>query len=613
VSVRLISNDAPQGPSSVQVQSQTGAIVGGLFPSATYDVTVSAYIHGQGTPSLPVRVTTGREGPAAPTNVTAHADSAGNWTLDFDSCGSVAQGCVAAQSWTITPSFCDGRGLSAPAPQISVTADPTSRHQPTATYRGNDDLLGRGLQFQVQGTGPEGEAGAPSAKSQCVYSWTPPVAADISVTASTPPQTTGSTEKTTTTARVTFAKSQTHDLGGVDGTLTYQLLANGAVVTSVGPTTRPTATLTGVTPGTPYQLRVLVSPPRHPDVVTAIGPVDVAPAFADWPVLQLDQPTFDAPAGQTGTLHTRFTFPDRTNVQNETFDLVNSALTCGGGNAVLNLNASDVAPGDELTFPVNRVTFNGPCTVTLQLVQNPDTATAPPLYGAGPSRVATSGQLQLDPPSLTSTASDFDAQWGGSPSRPTVVVSYHGGDDLADGAHNWHLAVSNGDTTCGSVDDNPPPATIEVDKSCIKQGGTFTVTVDYTYFVLAHAHFEIPVGGTAPSPVDPANISFTAAWNDNPALPQVNVTYTGSESVASIAPLDFTEIVTSSSAPGVTCGTATDNPADAPPRIDVDLTACPPTATDGSAAVYAVTISFTDPNYGQTGNYAYTVQGAPPS
>jgi hypothetical protein len=192
-------------------------------------------------------------------------------------------------------------------------------------------------------------------------------------------------------------------------------------------------------------------------------------------------------------------------------------------------------------------------------------------------------------------------------------VSYHGGDDLADGARNWQLAVSNGTSTCGSADDNPPPATIAVDKSCIKQGGAFTVSIDYSYFLLSHAHFEIPVGGAAPSPVDPAKISFSAAWNANPALPQVDLTYTGSEDLASIGPLNFTETVTSSSAPGVTCGSSTDNPADSAPRIDVDLTACPPTAADASAAVYTVTISFTDPNYGVTGNYPYTVQGAPPS
>lgn len=614
VSVRLLSNDAPQPPSAVVVQSQTGATIDGLFPSTRYEVTVTAYINGQGTASQPIRVTTGREGPAAPTDVSAQADSSGNWTIDFDSCGTVAQGCVAAQSWTITPSFCDGRGVSAPAAPIAVTADPTSRRQPTATYKSTDDLLGRGLQFQVQGIGDQGQAGTPSAKTGCVYSWTPPVAADLAVTASTPPQTAASTDRTTTTARVTFANGQAHDLGGVGGTLTYELLHDGDVVTTLGPTTRPVATLGGVTPGQAYQVRVLASPPRHPDVRTAIGPVDVAPAFADWPVVQLDQPAFAAPPGQAGTLHVRFTFAAGSTMRGETFDLVNSTLSCGGGNTTMNLDAADVAPGDTMSFPVNRVVYNGPCTVTIQLVQDPRTATTPPLFGAGTSRASTSGAVQVDPPSLTSTASDFSAQWGGSNGRPTVVVSYSGGDDLPAGARNWSMSVSNGTATCGTATDNPPPATIDVDKNCVKSGGTFTVSIDYSYFLLSHAHFDVPVGGSAPSPVDPSQLSFTASWNTTPALPQVDVTYTGSAGQLPVmGTLSFTEVVTSSASPNVTCGSGTANPADSPPRIDVDLTACPPTATDGTAATYTVTISFTDPNYGETGNYAITVAGTPPS
>jgi hypothetical protein len=614
VSVTLISGDAPQPPSSVRVQSQTGATVSGLFPSTEYDVSVTAFINGQGTTSQPVRITTGKEGPAAPTKLAVSADSSGNWTIDFDSCGSVEQGCVAAQSWTITPSFCDGRGVSAPARPVTVTADPTARRQPTATYASNDDLLGRGLQFEVQGTGDEGEVGAPSAKSRCVYSWTAPVATDLAVTASTPPQTAGSTQQTTTTARVTFAQGPVHDLGGVGGTLTYELLHGGTVVTTVGPTTRATATLTGVLPGGAYQVRVLARPPRHPGTVATVGPVDVAPAFADWPQLRLDAPSFDAPAGSAGTLHVRFTFADGTELRGETFDLVNSQLSCGGGNTAMPLDATDVALGDSMTFPVNRATFNGPCAVSVQLVQNPSTATNPPLFGAGTSKPATSQEVQIDPPSLTSTASDFTAQWAGTNGQPTVIVSYHGGDDLGGGARNWQMTLSNGSGPCGIATDNPPPATIDVDKSCIKQGGTFTVAIEYTYFLISHAHFDVPVNGNAPSPIDPTTISFDAAWNTNAALPQVDLTYTGSAELAALAPLDWTEVVTSSVSPGVTCGSETDNPADSPPRINVDLTACPPLAADGTTkAEYTVTIAFTDPNYGQTGNYPVTVQGDPPA
>jgi hypothetical protein len=267
-----------------------------------------------------------------------------------------------------------------------------------------------------------------------------------------------------------------------------------------------------------------------------------------------------------------------------------------------------------MSFPVNRVFYNGPCTVTIQLVQDPRTATAPPLFGAGTSKAVTSGSVQLDPPSLTSTASDFSAQWGGSNGHPTVVVSYSGGDDLPAGARNWSMTVTDGTNTCGSATDNPPPATIEVDKSCIKGGGTFTVSIDYTYFLLSHAHFDVTVGGSAPSPVDPGQLSFTASWNTTPTLPQIDVTYTGAaDQLAVMGTLSWSEVVTSSSSPDVTCGSGTDNPADSPPRIDVDLTACPATGTDGTAAKYTVTVSFTDPNYGETGNYAITVAGTPPN
>ncbi|HKC26796.1 MAG TPA: fibronectin type III domain-containing protein [Jatrophihabitans sp.] len=612
VSVDLTSNGAPQPPASVTVQSQTGVNLTGLFPSSRYLITVTAVINGQSTPSDAVPVRTGAEGPAAPTAVKVSADSAGNWQLSWNSCGTVQQGCVPAQSWTITPRFCDGRGVSTPPPPVTVTADPTSTVQPPAVYRGTDDLLGRGLQFQVQGTGDQGQAGAPSALSACTYSWTPPVAADLAVTASTPPQSPGSTQPTTTTAQVTFKNGQVHDLGGVGGTLTYQLLQNGSVVKSVGPITDPTATLGGVLPGETYQVRVLASPPQHPEVTTTVGPVDVAPAFADWPQVQLDLPTFEAPPGLAGTLHLRFTFPTGSDVRGETFDLVNSTLTCGGGNASMDLTASNVSPGDSLSFPVDRATYNGPCTATVQLVQDPQSATNPPLFGAGPSKAVTSGQVQIDPPSITSTVDDFNAQWGGSIGNPTVIVSYHGGDDLADGGRNWQMTVSNQKGTCGTVNGNPPPTTIDVDKNCIPQGGPFIVSVDYTYFG-AQAHFDVPVSGTAPQPVDPNNISFSAAWNTDPNLPQVDLTYTGTQDLPSIAPLKFTESVTSSVSPGVTCGSGTGNPADGPPQISVDLTACPPAAQDGTAAVYTVAISFTDPNYGQTGNYTYTVQGTPPT
>ena len=612
VTVKLVGSDAPQPPGSVRVQGQTGATIGGLFPSTNYQVTVTAYINGEGTDSEANLFSTGAEGPQAPTNVSVVADSTGNWQLGWDSCGSIAQGCVPAQSWTITPSFCDRLSVSAPPAAITVTADPTSRRQPTTIYHGNDDLLGRGLRFQVQGTGTEGQAGAPSELSPCIYSWTQPVADDITLHASTPPQTAGSNDTTTTTARVTFAGSRVHDLGGVGGTLTFQLLTGGSVVDTVGPTRDVSVALTGLRAAIHYQVRVLVSPPRHPEITVPIGPVDVVPAIADWPALNVDQPTFDAPPGLSGTLHVRFSFPAGTDTRGETFQLVNSQLTCGGGNTALPLDAAGVAPGDDLTFPIDRTQYRGPCTVALQLAQDPRTTTDPPLYGAGTSALRTSPTVQIDPPSITSTAGDFQAQWAGPNGNPSVVVSYHGGDDLA-GARNWQLTLTRGSDSCGTTSD-APPATIDVQKTCVAQGeGTFGVHIEYDYFIAAHASFDVPVAGDAPTPIDPSALSFTAQWNANPDQPQIVVDYTGTEPPGALGALDWTEIVTSSGEPGVACATDHDNPGSAPVRIGDVLTACPATpGPDGDLPTYSVEISFTDPNYGRTGDYPTPVTGVPP-
>jgi hypothetical protein len=312
-------------------------------------------------------------------------------------------------------------------------------------------------------------------------------------------------------------------------------------------------------------------------------------------------------------LHVRFTFPAGTDVRGETFDLVDSTLSCGAGNTVRNLDASGVAPGDVLSFPIDRTTYNGPCTVTVQLLQDAQTATTPPLFGAGRSAAVTSGELQLGPPSLTASASDFSARWGGTNQQPIVVVGYSGSVDLAGQARNMALIVSNGDRSCGSKIDNPPPTTIDVDRSCLKPDAPFTVTIDYDYALTAHAHFQLPVTGVEPGPGDLSRLTFAATWNTPPSRPQVDVTYTGpSDELAVLGTLAWSEVVTSSAAPGITCGSSTANPAGSPARVDVDLAACPPGGPHGARARYTVTVSFTDPDDGETGSYAVAVAGTPP-
>jgi hypothetical protein len=402
-----------------------------------------------------------------------------------------------------------------------------------------------------------------------------------------------------------------HDLGGVGGTLTFQLLSGGTVVDAVGPTTDATVTLDGIQAGARYQVQVSASPPRHPEVTVSSGPVDVLPAVAQWPTVLVGSPSFDASPGATGTLHTGFDFPDGTHTRGETFDLVNSQLTCGGGNVALDLTATDVAPGADLSFPIDRTTYRGACTVTLQLAQHPGTTTDPPLYGAGTSASRTSPDFDIPAPSITATAGDFEAQWAGNPGHPTVLLSFHGADDLS-GARDWQLTITRGQDACGAASE-PPPVAIEVDKDCILHGaGAFSVHVEYTYYA-AQASYDVPVSGAAPQPVDPGALSFTAQWNANAAAPQIVIAYTGSEPAAALGALDWTETVTSSALPGVPCAVVHLTPGDTAVRIGDVLTTCPATpGLTGELPTYSVEISFTDPNYDQTGDYPTPVTGTPP-
>jgi hypothetical protein len=131
--------------------------------------------------------------------------------------------------------------------------------------------------------------------------------------------------------------------------------------------------------------------------------------------------------------------------------------------------------------------------------------------------------------------------------------------------------------------------------------------------VVAQAHFTVNVSGQAPTPVDPAKISFKAAWNTDPSAPQIVLDYTGSEPADALAPLDWTEVVTSSGSPGVTCATQHADPGASTVSFGDVLTACPAAPdTEGNLPVYTVEVSFTDPNYGQTGDYPVQVSGTPP-
>ncbi len=609
VGIKLISDNAPSPPGSVRVQGQTSVNLAGLFPSTQYQVTVTAYINGQGTSSVPRLVTTGPAGPAAPTDVTATPDDAGNWDVTWRSCGTVAQGCVPSSSWKVVPEFCDGRGLSgAPAP-ITVTADPTTAVQPPAQLAGGDALLGRGVRFQVEGIGDNNAVGTPSAYTACTYSWSAPDAGGITVSASTPP-TTSAQQTTATTATVRFADGAVHDLGGVGGTLTYALLdANGDVVSTKGPTTDTSVSLGGIVPGEQYSVRVTATPPRHPDSAVTLAPVAVVPAQETWPDPNVDA-TFAKTDFDSGTLSVSFGLGG-IDVHGETFDLQNDQLVCGSeGESLEQLGGSSttgVSPGQTLTFPVDRFTFHGSCSVQLQLAQHGANAT---LFGSSDSPRGTDA-VSIDEPSITATSGSFSANWSGSYTNPQISVNYQGQDLLGLLANNWQIVASNGSSSnCGSSGTGPN-TTLPIDSSCVNAGGSFAVSIGYTYLGQAQ-HFTVSVTGNAPNPVTSGDVDFSsAAWNTDADNPAVVLSYDGSASQSSLQNLDWTETVTSNNQ---TCGTNDQAPGgDGTVSVPVDYSSCPVDDANGQPNTFTVTVTFHDPTYHNDGGpYSPPIDGTPP-
>ena len=620
VTVKLLSDDAPSPPSTVTVQGQDGVNLTGLFPDTKYEIVVTAYINKLHTSSLPLVVTTSLEGPAAPTGVHTTVDNAGNWTITWNSCGGVTSGCVPTADWQIVPHLCDGVGLSSTPDTRRRVGDPT-QHTFSYTYQGSETLLGRGLSFDVQGIGEKGTIGDSAGDGSCTYSWTPVVASDIHVHASAPPMTTGESTSHSTVS-VDFDGGQQHDLGGLGGEMTYELLQGGSVVARVGPTTKTSMTLPGISAGKSYQAAVIVNPARHRTATARIGPVDIQAAVAAWP-----QPTvttaFSNDGPYFGRLILTMHLPAGTNTHGETFDLAGgSELRCG--NTSTALTRSGISAENAFGFDgISREDYNSldnSCSVRIALVQNQDTVTNPPLYGDGTHSGYAQAGVSIDPPSLTAGPDDFHATWNSSasPGHPQVNASYSGGDDrFLRHASNWYTLISNdgGTTRCGASSAELSPATvIDISKDCVKAGGTFTATISFTFYK-DRKTFTETVTGSAPTPVDPTKMSFTAEFV-HPLLhrAEVRVHYHGDYDQETLSSLHWTYSITSDQSPGVECLQAGPHPdpyaTGEGPDLDPVYDRCPPTV-NGTVAIYTLHVSFTDPNYGVTGGPYDAVAGSP--
>jgi hypothetical protein len=620
LAVQAVSADAPSPPGTVTVQGQRAVNLVGLFPSTQYEITLTAYIHGRGTSALPVLVTTGPEGPAAPTGVSAEATPDGNWAVTWHTCGGVQHDCVPATSWDVLPSFCDGlAGLAEPLQPLNVIGDPTL-HTFTATYSGGGQLLGRSLSFIVQGRGDAGTKGTPSAPSGCTQSWSVPVAGEVSIDASQPASTAvGGTSATTVT--VNLGPDAQRAIGGIGGTVTFQLTGPDGTQTKRvgydGRTSVLTATFSGLAPGAAYSASALLAPPGHPSAAVTVGPVTVS-ASAQWPAGLAVSASCPASGGvvQLGCqLVVTFTGLSSADARGESFDLTDqSRLQCGQRAQQLTRNGFD--PGsDTVTAGVSLIFYHGDCTVYAQLIES-GSDTDPKYFGGTPSPVLTTSLTLGQATTLDAKASDFVTSWSGPPGSH-VVVRYGGTyDDATVGAltQNWHETVLAPDgSACGSDDEQPTRAGITFDASaaCVdaQPSDGWTVTISYDDAGTSDTHtltrsLKGPPPGYVPCTIDKS--AFGAQWAGTHAQPSAALQFTGKDTdLAGCSGWTYTLHTPG----GDDCGTGPAGTAPDGPQPVTIAVSCS-TAPDG-AADWTITVGYQNPDQSH-GSFAVTVSGSPP-
>jgi hypothetical protein len=618
VNIKSLSSGAPSPPSgSVTVQGQNGVTLTGLFPATEYELTVTAYINGIGSTSAPVRVTTGPEGPAAPTGVTASTDSSGNWTVSWKSCGGVKQGCVPSTTWYVIPSFCDGRGLSTVPEKIAVTGDPTLSSF-SHVFTGNDSLLGRALCFQVQGISPQGVVGDTSARSAPAFSWTDPDAGALTLTASQPGNVAFG-ETTSTTVDLDLGADPVRDVGGVGATITLRLSGPDGVKTKTivwdGRDQRVSTVFNDIRAGAQYSATASVAPPNHAGNAVSKGPVPVT-TRAQWPAItaQASCPGGGGAVTVNCTLVVQLSGPDSASANGERFNVVNSDLRCQ--NRVLGLSASGIDPAhDPITQSIDLLQFNGTCTVEIYLVEAGATGNSPQVFG-GTTSPLVSRSVDLGQPTTLGPDDTFAANWTTDPTG-YARVKYTGPktDDqvgqISDGWSEQLLAPDN--TVCGT--DNEQPTSngilVPVSNDCVNRygdlGAGWSVTVSYVDRGTSNQHNRSAALSGAPPGYVPCNVagSFSANWvsSSDFTSPEVLVQYAGDpgDNLDGCSSWSYQlQHVQNCSAPA----------GGRPTAGDITLTAT--CGDDPNLPGWTVTVSWNDPA-GRPHTRVLPVQGTPPA
>jgi len=541
IDVQTVSPGAPTVPRTAPITGQVAAEVRGLFPLTRYEIRVRAVINGQDTPSDWRPVRTAEEGPAAPTGVTVATDASGNWVLHWSGCGGVSSGCVPVESWTVTPSFCDGRGLSAPPSELTAPADSSARSQPAFTYPGSDALLGRGLRFVITGSSTQQVPGTPSTPTDCATSWTAPSAGPMTLTASKPANSAlGGT--TATTVRLDLGANPTRAVGGVGARIQFTLTGPDAPRVQTqsygGVGSSLTASFSGLKPGATYQASATVSAPGHPAAAVSLGPQPVTTA-ADWPTVGLSAGC--EPEGDVVQLNCAFTANisgiSSAAVNGETFDVIDTTDTLSGircGNAFRALTHSGIDPAAPITDELSMLTFTGSCTVTLVLRENG------PIFG-GTLKTLSAQFTERPATTYGGKGSDWDVQW--DPDRTDssqALITYRASDftlgQLKQITQNWTATVRGPDgQSCGSWNGDDPPAGVDIAAagSCVNQFGDrggWSVDISYQDVGTGAAH---PVGGNhnlngPPPTYQPCTpTDFAASWSGDVTTPTISLTVGG--------------------------------------------------------------------------------------
>ena len=335
----------------------------GLRPATTYQAVVTAYINQQSTPSNPVSFTTIATGPDAPTAVHTTSDGNGDWVISWTPC-SAADCYVPAVTWTVTGTSCGSAYVGRP-PAVEVPGAQT-----TVTIGADSlGLLGTSLSFAVQGATASGLNGNPTSDGTCTEAWRPPNAADIALSASGTP----SGQTVTAQLSVTTTGGAVEALGSDTTDFTYTVGDR-----TVGPTTAPIVTVTGLAGGTTYVPTVVVAPAGHPDAsVTVTGPQ--FSQTVPWPsdLAVQTEPAVDASNPNMGSVTASFR------------DLPPGPMS-GAGQIVCGsegLNVGGTLQGGQLAISnFDLDSMGGACTLSLTLsdTANPDPygVASPQLSGA---------------------------------------------------------------------------------------------------------------------------------------------------------------------------------------------------------------------------------------